>query len=521
METNDLAKRDTLPGVTPPPDKPDVVPTEIGPYKIEGLLGKGGMSRLYLGLHPETHDPLAIKVLLSKYVGHPEMKERFLREAHIISVTDHPNIVKTYGHGEWEGGLYIAMEFIQGISLRHFILQHSMSLKRSLETILEVASALLHLHSHGVIHRDLKPENILLTKHGGTKVIDFGIAQVCSDSPAIPEEGKVIGTPVYMSPEQQENPAAVTFASDIYSLGIIAYELVLGRLSHGAVHISSLPQGLQKILAKALQPKPEDRYQEVAPLIEDLSTYLQSDQVEKDQKGRGYAQDLAKHLRDAQETLLPDNIPNWRELQIGLASHRHLQISGVYYDFLELDEGAYGIVLGEPSSKGVGGIIHAAMLQGLFIATAHETNAEAQVAAINTYIAEHTFEEIFTLNYLILDPRNNEMRYISCGYGPLWYVRSGRSEPDVITSENIAIGIDPDHEFLAIRQNWNVGDTIVLATCRTGETLSTTAFSEAITEVLYTSPQKQADALLRRLINMSEGKLEHRPATIISLHRSA
>src|SRR5262249_44107549 len=152
---------------------------------------------LYLGTHPDTKEPVTIKVLSQKFLSHPEIVKRFLNEAEIIAMADHPNIVKLYGHGEWAGGLYIAMEFVQGISLRQYLLQTPMSLKRALEIILDVAYALCHLHTHGVIHRDLKPENILVTDIGTIKVIDFGIAQLLTEkSPqdAYPKQ-RLIGTP--------------------------------------------------------------------------------------------------------------------------------------------------------------------------------------------------------------------------------------------------------------------------------------------------------------------------------------
>ncbi len=225
------------------------LPSQIGGYKIESLLNKGGMSLLYLGVHPETHEPITIKVLSSKYVSHPEMVERFMREAEIIELTDHPNIVKLYGHGKWEGGVYIAMEFVQGLSLRQMILQQAMSLKQALKITLQIAYALTHLHSHGIIHRDLKPENILLTAQGGVKVIDFGISQIYTEKESS-KNRHLIGTPIYMSPEQREDPLKVSFSTDIYSLGIIMYEVVLGRLCYGEIHLSSVSRGLQKILAK-------------------------------------------------------------------------------------------------------------------------------------------------------------------------------------------------------------------------------------------------------------------------------
>ena len=150
------------------------------------------------------------------------MVQRFLREADIIALADHPNIVKLYRQGTWEGGLYIAMEFIGSLSLRKYILRNLISLKHALELVLEISMALCHLHAHGVIHRDLKPENILVTEVGEVKVIDFGIAQLLTDSPTDPRaRRRLVGTPIYMSPEQKNDPESTSYPSDIYSLGII------------------------------------------------------------------------------------------------------------------------------------------------------------------------------------------------------------------------------------------------------------------------------------------------------------
>lgn len=276
-------------------------PTFIGPYKVECQLRKGGMSVLYLALQPKTKELTTIKVLLPKYLSNPEVVERFLKEAEIIALADHPNIIRLFGYGEWENGLFIAMEFIEGISLRQHILQTHLSLKRALEILLDIAYALCHLHTHGVIHRDLKPENILITEEGDVKVIDFGIAQLLNESVSEGESHRFIGTPVYMSPEQQKNPSSVSFASDIYSLGIIAYELILGKLSKGHVHLSLLPKGLQPLLQKALQTDPKDRYQNIVDFITDISSYLHSDELQKEKKPRDKVGDLALDLKKAQD----------------------------------------------------------------------------------------------------------------------------------------------------------------------------------------------------------------------------
>ena len=159
MDTTPFYKQPTLvePKIV---ETPPTIPEKIGPYKVESLLSRGGMSLTFLGIAPQTRALIAIKVLSPEYVTHPEMAAQFLRESKIIGLTNHPNIVKLYGEGRWEGGLYIAMEFIRGVSLRQFIEQHSLSIKKSIDITMQVAYALSHLHSHGVIHGDLKPENI-------------------------------------------------------------------------------------------------------------------------------------------------------------------------------------------------------------------------------------------------------------------------------------------------------------------------------------------------------------------------
>jgi serine/threonine protein kinase len=248
------------------------LPEQIGPYKIERLLKKGGLSLIYLGVHPAASEPLVIKVLLPKYLKHQELKARFLKEAKIIETAHHPNIVRLYDVGEWEQGLYIAMEFIRGVSLRQFIQEQSFSLQRAVSIILEIAEALAHLHAHGVIHRDLKPENILIAETGAIKLIDFGISQLISEEI---QTQKRMGTPFYMSPEQLKDPAQITPLTDIYALGIIAYELILGKSICGIIQLSQIPPPWQPMIEKALQADPALRYQNIRSFIADMSVLLE------------------------------------------------------------------------------------------------------------------------------------------------------------------------------------------------------------------------------------------------------
>ncbi len=349
MADGSFYKQNTMPDLISS-QEPLALPTMIGPYKIESLITKGGMSLLYLGLDPKTKQMLAIKVLSPSFITQEEAVSRFLQEADVIALSNHPNIVKLYGQGEWEKGLYIAMELIRGVSLRQFIMQHSLSVRRTLEIILQVAYALMHLHSHGVIHRDLKPENILITEEGEIKVIDFGIAALHRDG-ADKETGRhreasrFLGTPNYMSPEQKQDPSCVTFASDIYSLGIILYELLTGKLSYGSIDLTSLPKGLQKITTKALAISANQRYQNISEFIHDISQYLSSKDLEKERPGGDQAKELMETIQRANLNLSPTALPSWPQIDIGIAKARGKEQLGLYYDLCRFSDNTYLILI--------------------------------------------------------------------------------------------------------------------------------------------------------------------------------
>lgn len=468
MPDDDFYKRTTSPGIgdksiseAPAPK----IPQFIDKYRIESLLEKGGMSLVYLGTHPETKEPTIIKVLSPKYLSHPEIVQRFLNEAEIIAMADHPNIVKLHGYGEWEGGLYIAMEFIQGITLRQYILQTPVSLKKALEITIDVAYALCHLHTHGVIHRDLKPENILMTENGVVKVIDFGISQLLTEKAGEEEAARkrIIGTPIYMSPEQRENPESVSYPSDIYSLGIITYELILGKLSHGQIHLSMMPKGIHKILIKTLQPNPKNRYQDVVDFIADISAYLNSTNIQKEKKVGDQLSELSENFRRAQLILLPESPPHWPEMDIQIAINKNFNISGVYHDFLHLLDGKYGVVICESSARDAEGFIFMSNLRGMIHTLCKLTNKPNEFAAIlNDMLLNENFDYVFTLNLLVFDPRSQHFQYISCGYSGLWMILPENKPPSRISQGNIALGIDRYAEFKEIELPYVKGTRLVM-----------------------------------------------------------
>jgi len=485
------------------------LPTSIGPYKIETLLSRGGMSLLYLGLDPETKKPLAIKVLSPSYVNHKEALDRFLQEAKVIELTNHPNIVKLYGQGEWEQGLYIAMELIRGISLNQFILQHSLSIRRALEITLQVAFALLHLHSHGVIHRDLKPENILITEEGEVKVIDFGIAQLHTEREIPLQTGRFLGTPTYMSPEQKEDPSSVTFASDIYSLGIILYELIVGKLSFGMIHLAELPKGLKKIATKSLAISSGERYQNISELIQDISQYLNSEELERERPGSDQVKELQERIQKASLALSPSLPPTWPQVELGIAKGRGPSQLGLYYDFFRLPNNTYLLLIAASTSPSIESAFAIASLRGMIQMHLHERQTPFKpipfVTELNRLLSEDPSGEKLALNCLLLDPLRDLVTYLSCGLDALLHLSEGQTTARKLLAPNPLLGT-PSAEFSEVTDNWNVGDLLFfhsLALSSTSrsedkEALST-ALSESIVENSLLSAQPQAEAILKRV----------------------
>jgi serine/threonine protein kinase len=494
------------------------------------------------------------------------MIDRFFKEAEIIALADHPNIVKLYGHGQWEGGLYIAMEYIQGTLLKDYIIQNTTTLERAIELTLNIAGALCHLHTNGIIHRDLKPENIIITEENEIKVIDFGIAQLLltQGSARITQDSKLMGTPVYMSPEQQDNPSAVSYPSDIYSLGIIAFELMTSKLCHGTINLAAIPPKIRAILNTALKADLEERYQDIVDFMMDLSAYLkegveepviedlpiqdsthppkaeESKEPEKKKKkeeekeekeelpsNNEAFEELMTNLKEAQSLLIPPVIPSWSPIDIGLINHSGSGVSGVYFDFFELKDGAYGVIMGECAAGGAQGVIFTAVLRGMIRSLSWSATKPVElVAYLNDLLTNDTLDQIFTLSYLILYPDRNQLHFISCGYGNLWHIQSGSDTPQKISADNIALGIDPEAEFLEVNHEWGVGNSIILNTFRAMSPVSEKEkgftekdFKLALKKKAFLPPQKQADALFKKVSKSIRHSLDERPITIISLQR--
>lgn len=262
-----------------------------GRYQVVRKLGAGGMANVYLAEDQELGRRVAIKILNDRHAGDEQFVERFRREAKNAAALSHPNIVAIYDRGEAEGTYYIAMEFLDGRSLKELIVQRGPApVTVSVEYARQILSALRFAHRHGIVHRDIKPHNVLVDADGRVKVTDFGIARAGASQ--MTEAGSIVGTAQYLSPEQARG-TDVDQRSDLYSLGIVLYELLTGTLPFNGdtpveiamKHLSMIPEppsakrpdvprDLDLIVTRALAKDPDDRYQSAEEMDADLERFL-------------------------------------------------------------------------------------------------------------------------------------------------------------------------------------------------------------------------------------------------------
>lgn len=266
-------------------------------YKLIRPIGDGGMAKVYLARDIILHRDVAIKILRMEYSNDQEFIERFRREAESTISLSHDNIVNIYDVGQEDDIYYIVMEYVEGMTLKQYIHQYGpASVEDAVNIMSQLTSALTHAHDNGIIHRDIKPQNILINHHGHVKVTDFGIAMALS-STSLTKTNNVLGSVHYLSPEQARGGTA-TKKSDIYSLGIVLYELLTGQLpfsGESAVSIAlkhmqtntpfvrtfnpTIPQSLENVVLKATAKNPFHRYQSVEEMYEDLQTVLSPSRI--------------------------------------------------------------------------------------------------------------------------------------------------------------------------------------------------------------------------------------------------
>lgn len=268
-----------------------------GRYKIEGTVGQGGMAVVFEATDLLTNRKVAVKMLKDSVAGNTQAIKRFIIESKAVAMLNHEHIVKVYDISVRGEHKYIVMEFLGGITLREYMkIKGVLSWRETVEFAEQILSALNHAHSKGVIHRDIKPQNIMLLEGGFVKVTDFGIAKI-PKAETLTMADKAIGTVFYLSPEQAQS-RKIDLRSDLYSLGVMMYEMVTGKMPFTAEtpvaviyqHISTppvppsqinpkIPIGLEQIILCAMEKNPENRYQSAVQMYRHLQRLKQDPSV--------------------------------------------------------------------------------------------------------------------------------------------------------------------------------------------------------------------------------------------------
>ncbi|MBQ7008735.1 MAG: serine/threonine protein kinase, partial [Ruminococcus sp.] len=322
-----------------------------GRYEITELIGVGGMADVYKGTDIIDNKPVAIKILKKEFAENEEFLRRFRNESKAIAVLSHPNIVRIYDVGFSDKIQYIIMEYIDGITLKEYIEEEKvLSWKDTVHFVIQILRALQHAHDKGLVHRDIKPQNIMMFTDGTIKVMDFGIAKFAR------EEGKTatdqaIGSVHYISPEQAKGDVTDE-RSDIYSVGVMLYEMLTGKkpfdsenpVSIAVMHMHDtperpkavnpdIPDGLEEIILKAMEKSPSERYQSTSDMISDIEDFKNNPEIKFGYYTEGNMHEESDRTRffaaiNEEEQSTSENIP----LPPADDDSEYYKNSGDYYD---------------------------------------------------------------------------------------------------------------------------------------------------------------------------------------------
>lgn len=245
-----------------------------GRFEIVRRLGKGGMGVVYLAYDRKKRRQVALKTVLAKYVAEPHARQRFIREVKTTVQFDHPGIVKVFEAREHENQLYYTMEYVEGVSLRKMLsARGKFGLGSTTRIICLLCDALQHAHNY-TVHRDLSPENVLILENGNVKLLDFGLAMNQNSKNPLTREGMNIGKMQYCAPEQQADASTVDLRADLYSVGVMYYELLSGRLPLSArpltQRVPGLPAECDALVMKAMAEDPNDRFQSAQAMRDEV-----------------------------------------------------------------------------------------------------------------------------------------------------------------------------------------------------------------------------------------------------------
>lgn len=273
-------------------------PKMIGPYEVVSQIGSGGMATVYKAHQSKLDRHVAVKVMHKSFSDDPAFRARFEREAKIVARLDHPNIIPVYDYEDREGQAYLVMKYVDGVTLKTLLRKATLTPDEILELMIPIADALTYAHNQGILHRDIKPSNIIIDRQSVPYLTDFGLARIAQQGESTMSADVMLGTPHYISPEQAKGETDLDPRTDVYSAGVVLFELVVGRVpfagetSYGIIHdhIYSPPPNprelnpdlspaVEAVLLRALAKDPNDRYATTSAMMEDYRKAIGGERV--------------------------------------------------------------------------------------------------------------------------------------------------------------------------------------------------------------------------------------------------
>ena len=288
------------------PLKPHELNGRIPGLEVISLIGHGGMGAVYKARQVNLNRIVALKIIKRGDDNPQDFSDRFRREAQTMARLNHPHIVTIYEFGQSQDLFYLVMEYVEGTTLRHLIQSKELNPPEAIALVPEICDALQFAHDQGIVHRDIKPENILVDRQGHARIADFGLAKLLdhsSEARNLTRTGQVMGTPHYMAPEQVEQPWEVDHRADIYSLGVVLYEMLTGHLPMGKFEVPSqqikVDVRLDEVVLRALEKSPDQRYQLASQVATDVKSL-----------GQGVATDFGYSNSDREKQYQIDLVTN-------------------------------------------------------------------------------------------------------------------------------------------------------------------------------------------------------------------
>lgn len=513
-----VAKIETAATATKTEDYSNPAGHEINGYLFEDVLNYGNMGIVYKGVQKSLKRPVAIKTVSPKHLNNPTLIKRFMNMANLAWRLNHPYIVQIYDTGTSQEFKmhYVVMEYVEGETLRDLLnRKKKLEIEVACKMMSQLASALSFAHRQSIVHRDVNPTNIVITKNDYIKLVGLALSKVLDPQEEqlnLTVKGQAMGTVGYISPEQAKSAADVDFRTDIYSLGVIFYECVCGKLPYEpevlkdpAKYMKALrnkpenpphkvnpqiPENLSKIIMKCLEPSLEKRYQKAEEVLDDIKTCTEEVQLSAAQK----------RIR-AMFPKTPD-IPGF---DFHVTFEPMESIGGDFYDFIPLDDHRWGVVIGDVTGHGVEAAVIMGMVKAVVKLMAKNLDSAAEVLEYsNKEISPDMDSTTFTtIGYSILDTKARTFSYARAGHNPLLLFNPDRNPSLMSYSPKGAL----------VGMPWSLNCETAVIKLQPGDVLL--QYTDGITEAKSKTNEEFGLDRLCELIEQSAGKNVHELANTI------